>query len=111
MTEQHMPLESAMNRSVSTSARSSDWLPYLLQPDVLKRNLMIAVIVGTLLTIINQLDVVLREGLSFRLATKIVANFAIPFLVSSSSALINRRSHCECSGRVYPRENPPSPKE
>jgi hypothetical protein len=39
----------------------------------------------------NQLDVLLAQPFSLRLGTKIFFNFLIPFVVSSTSALINRK--------------------
>ena len=53
---------------------------------------MLAAVVGCLLTIANQLDVLLAQPLSLRLGTKILFNFLIPFAVSSTSALTNRKS-------------------
>ncbi len=55
------------------------------------RNGSLAVIVGCLLTITNQLDVLLTQRFTFRLGTKILFNFLIPFVVSCTSALMNRK--------------------
>ncbi len=68
-----------------------DGLRYVFSPFVLKRNCVLAVIVGCLLTIANQLDVLLAQPFSFRLGTKIFFNFLVPFVVSSTSALLNRK--------------------
>jgi len=64
---------------------------YVFSRAVFQRNCMIAGVVGLLLTITNQLDVLLAQPFSFRLGTKIFFNFLIPFAVSSTSALINRK--------------------
>jgi hypothetical protein len=66
-------------------------LRYVFSNGVLRRNLFIALVVGTLLSVANQLDVVLREPMSARLSLKIIFNFIIPFVVSSVSAMLNRR--------------------
>ena len=47
-------------------------------------------IVGCLLTIANQLDVLLAQPFTVRLGTKIFVNFVIPFAVSSTSTALNR---------------------
>ena len=65
---------------------------FLLSWNVFKRSLLIALVVGCLLSLVNQLDVILREPLSARVATKIAMNFVIPFAVASVSALVNRSS-------------------
>ncbi len=64
---------------------------YVFSPAVFKRNCLLATIVGCLLTITNQLDVLLAQPFTFRLGTKILFNFLIPFAVSSTSILINRK--------------------
>ena len=68
-----------------------DGLRYVFSAIVFKRNCLLAVIVGCLLTLANQLDVLLAQPFSFRLGTKILFNFLIPFVVSSTSALLNRK--------------------
>lgn len=64
---------------------------YVFSREVFKRNCVLAAVVGCLLTIANQLDVLLAQPFSLRLGTKIFFNFLIPFVVSSTSALINRK--------------------
>jgi hypothetical protein len=77
--------------SPALGLRSAEGLRYLLSGDVLKRNLLIALTVGSLLTLANQMDVILSGRFTARLATKIAFNFLIPFCVSSASALLNRK--------------------
>jgi hypothetical protein len=67
-------------------------LRYVLSPSVAKRSLAIAVVVGCLLSITNQADVLMQDGLTPRVGAKILMNFFIPFAVSSVSALLNRNS-------------------
>jgi hypothetical protein len=73
-----------------TEKNISAW-GYVSSWAVLKRSLTIAFIVGCLLSLTNQMDVILREPLNARLGAKIVMNFVIPFVVSSVSALLNRK--------------------
>jgi hypothetical protein len=65
-------------------------LRYIFSRDVAKRSLTIAVVVGFLLSITNQGDVMLQEGLTPGVGFKVLMNFFIPFAVSSVSALLNR---------------------
>jgi hypothetical protein len=60
-------------------------------PRVRDRALQVAAIVGLVLFAINQLDVVLQGGLTAMVAAKIVLTFAVPYSVSTYSALqVNR---------------------
>ena len=57
------------------------------------RALRVALVVGVVLFAINQLDVVLRGEISPLVIAKIVLTFAVPFSVSTYSALqVNRIS-------------------
>lgn len=66
-------------------------LQYVFTRDVFARNLLMALIVGSVLSVANQLDVVLTQPLTSRLVMKLVFNFLIPFAVSSVSAALNRK--------------------
>lgn len=74
------------------TAGLAEALRYAFSRSVLRRNLLIALVVGTLLSVANQLDVVLHEPMSARLGVKILFNFLIPFVVSSVSAVLNRKA-------------------
>ncbi len=63
---------------------------YAVSGRVFKRNLLIALIVGILLTLANQVDVILHGPVHAGLLMKICLNFVIPFVVSSVSAYANR---------------------
>ncbi len=80
-----------MTPSYEAAKTRSGALRYVFGPAVFKRNCLLAAIVGCLLTIANQLDVLLAQPFTVRLGTKILFNFLIPFAVSTTSALINRR--------------------
>jgi len=63
---------------------------YALTPAVLRRNLVLAAIVGTLLTIVNQADTLASSPLDSLLITKVFFNYLIPLVVSSTGAALNR---------------------
>lgn len=65
----------------------------VVYPAVFRRAVRVALVVGTLLFAINQLDVVLRGDLAPLVAFKIALTYLVPFSVSTYSALqINRLS-------------------
>ncbi len=72
-------------------AKAINFISYVSGPRVLKRNLVIALIVGSLLTVANLYGVISRSPISTTLLVKICFNFVIPFVVSSVSAYANRR--------------------
>ena len=65
----------------------------MLYPRVRDRALRVALIVGVLLFVINQLDVVIRGDVTPLVVAKILLTFAVPYGVSTYSALqVNRLS-------------------
>ena len=63
----------------------------IVYPRVRDRALRVALVVGLVLFAINQLDVVMRGGLDLAVAAKIALTFAVPYSVSTYSALqVNR---------------------
>ena len=63
----------------------------ILYPPVRDRALRVAAVVGIVIFAINQLDVVLRGELTLVVAAKILLTFAVPYTVSTYSALqVNR---------------------
>jgi hypothetical protein len=65
-------------------------LAYAFSWPVAKKSLVIAGVVGCLLSIANQGDVLLTQPFTTRLAVKLFLNFLIPFSVSTVSAVLNR---------------------
>jgi hypothetical protein len=59
-------------------------------PTTLRRTLRIAVVVGTVLTIINQLDVIVSGNATWLTGVKIAMNFCVPFIVSNLGVLAAR---------------------
>ena len=72
-------------------------LAYIFGWSVLKKSLAMALVVGCVLCIANQLDVILREPMNGRIAVKILFNFLVPFVVASVSAGSNRRACLRCT--------------
>ena len=54
-----------------------------LAPSTLRRTLKIALIVGTLLSLINQGDIILAGQANVLTWVRVIANYAIPWAVSS----------------------------
>ena len=67
------------------------WRHAILYEPVFRRALTVAAVIGTLLFLINQLDVVVSGKVTALVVAKIALTYAVPFLVSTYSALeINR---------------------
>jgi hypothetical protein len=59
----------------------------LVHPPMLGRSALIAIVVGTILTAINQGDVLLAGQWSPALAWKLPLTYAVPFIVATLGAL------------------------
>lgn len=57
------------------------------RPGILRRCATIAVVVGTILTVVNQGDVILAGRLDPTLWWKIPANYLVPFVVSNLGSM------------------------
>ena len=66
-------------------------LDYCLRREHLRRTLRIALIVGLVLTAINQLDVIVRGDATTFTWVKTGLNFCVPFIVSNLGLLAGRR--------------------
>jgi hypothetical protein len=62
------------------------------RPPVLRRCATIALVVGSLLSLVNQGDVIIGGRFDANLGIRIVANFLIPFVVSNLGAMSPPRS-------------------
>jgi hypothetical protein len=65
----------------------------LFRPQHLKRTIAIALVVGTVLCAINQLDVLLRGDLSARFWLKVGLTYVVPFCVSNYGIAIATYRH------------------
>ncbi len=63
----------------------------MLYPPVFRRSLAISVIVGSLLTCINQGDILIRGSITTLVVVKICLTYMVPFCVSTVSALAANR--------------------
>ena len=66
-------------------------LAYCARREHLRRTLRIALVVGIVLTAINQLDVILRGDATAFTWGKCALNFVVPFIVSNLGLLSGRR--------------------
>jgi hypothetical protein len=67
-------------------------IAYCRRREHLRRTLRIALVVGVVLTAINQLDVILRGDATTATWIKCGLNFVVPFVVSNLGLLSGRRS-------------------
>ena len=58
---------------------------------MLRRSFYVALVVGTLLTALNQGDVLMAQGLTGALRWKIPLTYVVPFCVATYGALANAR--------------------
>jgi hypothetical protein len=68
-----------------------DALRICLRPEHLRRTLTIAVVVGTVLTAINQADVIARGDATSTTVVKAMLNYLVPFIVSNLGLLVGTR--------------------
>jgi hypothetical protein len=72
-------------------AAAVDAAAYCARPAHLRRTLAIAAVVGVVLTVANEGDVMLSGAATLGMALKVVANFVTPFIVSNLGLLSGRR--------------------
>lgn len=65
-------------------------LAYALDGRVLARNALIAALVGSVLNVVNLSALIAKDGWTGGLLLRGAANYLIPFLVSTASAVANR---------------------
>jgi len=72
----------------------------LARPPLLRRTAAIALIVGTILFCINQLDVVLRGEADAVVWIKVAVTYLVPFCVSCAGVLVG--THCPPASPASP---------
>jgi hypothetical protein len=82
---EHTRVASASRRAWIASAGR-----HCLAADRLKRTLVTALVVGTLLTLLNQADVIGAGDATWATYLKCAANYLVPFVVSNVGLLIGR---------------------
>ena len=68
--------------------RVAEALSICMRREHLRRTIRIALVVGVLLTLINQADVIIRGDAT----AKVVLNFCVPFVVSNLGLLAGKRA-------------------
>jgi hypothetical protein len=76
--------------SAGRRASAAGALRYCLRPAHLRRTVRIAMVVGLVLTAINQLDVILAGDATGLTWVKVGLNFVVPFVVSNLGLLSGR---------------------
>jgi hypothetical protein len=74
-------------------------LAIVFRPEHLRRTVKIALVVGTILTLINQLDVILRGDATTIIWVKTGLNYCVPFVVSNLGLLAGKRAEAETFDR------------
>jgi hypothetical protein len=72
-----------------------DSLRICFRPEHLKRTIRIAVVVGTILTLINQLDVIAKGNADALTWVKCGLNYCVPFVVSNLGLLAGKRAEAD----------------
>lgn len=65
-------------------------LAYCATSQHLRRTVVIAIVVGTILTVVNQVDVIIAGNPTAFTAVKITMNYVVPFVVSNLGLLAGR---------------------
>lgn len=86
-------LRSAAYELLLNTARAPHCLRCAVQfRSMLKRSLVVSLIVGTLLTAINQGNFILSGDFQTAMAWKIPLTYAVPFIVTTTGGLLNART-------------------
>lgn len=73
-------------------------LSICMRREHLRRTLRIALVVGVVLTLINQADVIIGGDASALTWIKVGANFCVPFVVSNLGLLAGKRAEARGAG-------------
>lgn len=76
------------------------WLKIALQKNILMRAIKVALVVGSILMLINHGDVMLSDGLSIKEYIKIILTYLVPYCVSTYSS-----TEAVCSAENIPSIN------
>jgi hypothetical protein len=70
-------------------------LRIVLRPEHLRRTIKIALVVGTILTLINQFDIIVKGDATTLTWLKCGLNYCVPFIVSNLGLLAGKRAEAE----------------
>jgi hypothetical protein len=76
----------------------TDALRICSRREYLRRTIGIALVVGTILTLINQLDVIVKGNADTFTWVKSVLNYCVPFVVSNLGLLAGKRAERSTPG-------------
>ena len=76
-----------MRSSETQTKTMREWLSAARRRDVVERSLKVAVIVGSLLTLINQGDALFRGAVGTEVMVKILLTYCVPYAVSTYAAV------------------------
>ena len=91
--------------SSRTTARIEEALRICMRREHLRRTARIALVVGVILTLINQADVIIGGDASTVTWVKTAGNFLVPFIVSNLGLLAGKRAERDAG----PRDTPVAP--
>lgn len=69
------------------------FLKSLFHPHISRRALRVALIVGTILTLINHYDLLLGKQFTMKVLIQIVLTYMVPYLVSTHGQLLAQNGH------------------
>ena len=66
---------------------SKHWFAIAFQAEIVKRSLRISLVVGSLLTLINNADVIWSDGVDLVLSLKVLLTYSVPYAVSTYASV------------------------
>ena len=72
--------------------RLKDWFVLALRPDIVRRSLRVAFLVGSILAVINHGDRLVALDLDAELAAKITLTYVVPYCVSTWASVQTARA-------------------
>ena len=75
------------------------WISTALEPAVVRRAMKYSVVVGAILVLINYLDIFLAGAVEPGMIPKMLLNFVVPYLVSTSSSVATLKESRAGEGR------------
>lgn len=69
------------------------WFSLAIEKNTLKRSIKVAMIVGTLLMLINHGDIIFKGEIQLNHMLKILLTYLVPYLVSTYSSVESKLNH------------------
>lgn len=83
--------ESSDPRGAARATAFRSWLRLAAHPSTVRRALLTAMVVGTILVAINHGDAILRGDLTLSRLLRILLTVTVPYVVSTASSVSTRR--------------------